>query len=567
MSQGIDTTSAADQSGAARVPDDVRIGLAFSGGGYRAAMFDLGTLSFLNSVKIDEKRTLLDCVVALSSVSGGTIPAMKYMLARARNEDIDAMIKELFEFLCNEDLVTHALDGLSKEKANPEVSAIKLMAEIYDKHLFGGATLGEIMDKIKSSTFPVKDYTALATDFESSLPFRFRIYDDSIGATCVFGNNGHRINISDARNITLGEALACSSCFPSGFEPMMFPDDFKFYSQLNNKNKYKKQVEKTEGEQEWHGFGIMDGGVADNQGIESILLAEERLHSHFSKKGSSNKAFDLVIISDVSSPDMKSKYEPHKEMLPKWLGKLTIGRLRNYGLISEAVMLVLFILSLVAGSGFWTGVTSVILAIVTLANVAGIWSKQKMFQAIGKTFVGDRARFISHLKFSTLESLLMNRATSVITMSSEVFLKRLRQLAYGSIYNDKAWTNRVFSTTVYELKPKKIESRVNNSLPRHLVPTEAMQQNSEKAASMDTTLWFTAEEKAAGMPQAIMAAGQYTACFNLLDHIDQIRKDKTNVSSALNNLLTSLEPQLLEAWEKFKSEDPQYGPQWMVPKR
>ena len=112
----------------------INIGMAFSGGGYRAATFNLGTLSFLNSVKLDDGKTLLDCVVALSSVSGGTIPAMKYMLTRARDESVDKMVEDLFNFLRDEDLVTHALNGLSQEKTNPEVSGIKIMAR-YGKEL------------------------------------------------------------------------------------------------------------------------------------------------------------------------------------------------------------------------------------------------------------------------------------------------------------------------------------------------------------------------------------------------------------------------------------------------
>ena len=66
--------------------NELNIGLTFSGGGYRAATFDLGALSMLNSVRLDDGRTLLDCVTALTSVSGGTIPALKYMLTMARDE-------------------------------------------------------------------------------------------------------------------------------------------------------------------------------------------------------------------------------------------------------------------------------------------------------------------------------------------------------------------------------------------------------------------------------------------------------------------------------------------------
>lgn len=152
--------------------NDLNIGMSFSGGGYRAATYDLGALSLLNSIHLDDGRTLLDCVTALSSVSGGTIPALKYMLARAQGQPVDEMVRELFGFLCNEDLMTHALQRLSDEKANRDASSIKIMAGIYDKMLFGGAVMGDIINNFDK--IPVKDYTALATDFDNSLPFRFR---------------------------------------------------------------------------------------------------------------------------------------------------------------------------------------------------------------------------------------------------------------------------------------------------------------------------------------------------------------------------------------------------------
>ncbi len=525
--------------------NDLNIGLTFSGGGYRAATFDLGALSFLNSLKLEDGRTLLSCVSALSSVSGGTIPAMKYMMALAHRQPVDDMVEEVFDFLCNEDLVVMALQGMSAEKANREASSIKIMAGIYDKYLFKGAVMGDIIDNIEH--IPVKDYTALATDFDYSLPFRFRVTE---GRTTtgdrlyygVFGNNKHNIGLKVARHITAGEAMACSSCFPSGFEPMMYPDDFKV----------SQQPEVVRGIDDR--FGIMDGGVSDNQGIESILKAEERRNHYREDKSRTDKALDLVIVSDVASPYMAG-YEPCEQMMPKSVGKLTLGRLRNYGLISLAVASVLFIVALVLGSGFWTGVMSVILAIVALANFVGALLKNKMFSTIAKTFIGNNATFISHLKFATLESMLMNRAKSVIMMSSEVFLKRMRQLNYSMLYDDPDWFNRRITNTIYELCPEERWS-TNSELPKYLAPSEAMQQNSEHAASMGTTLWFTDQEKATGMPQAILSAGQYTMCFNLLDYIEQIEKDPTNLTPA-HRLIVALKPQLIVAWDKFK-RDPLY---------
>lgn len=530
----------------------LNIGMAFSGGGYRAATFDLGTLSFLNSIRLDDGRTLLDCVSVLSSVSGGTIPAMRYMLARARGEDVDQMIEELFDFLCNGDLVGLAMEGLSAEKANRNVSSIKMMANIYDQHLFGNSTMADIIDNF--DRIPVKDYTALATDFDSSLPFRFRLTEGRMtdGARMtygVFGNNPHSIGRSIVRHITPGEALACSSCFPSGFEPMVYPNDFKVFQQPELASQIKGH------------FSIMDGGVVDNQGIDPILLAEERMKKYREDKTRTDKALDLVIISDVSTNHM-DYYEPSEQIMPDSIGKLTLGRLRNYGLICEVVTTVLFILALVMGNNFWLGVVSVILAIVTLLNISGALLKNKMFSAIGKTFIGDKAAFISHLKFATAEAMLMNRAKSLIIMTSEVFLKRLRQINYSSIYNDETWCNRLVSSTIYELSTQtKWESEHIMDTINELVPSEAIQQNSDQAMNMGTTLWFTDKDKAKGLPQAVIAAGQYNICYNLLDYINKIEIDPTNTTEA-HKLLIDCRPQLQEAWKKFQS-----NPQWMVPKR
>ena len=153
--------------------NELNIGMAFSGGGYRAATFDLGTLSFLHSIRLDDGRTLLECVKVLTSVSGGTIPALKYMLACAKGQPIDEMIRELFDFLCNGDLITPALQSIRAEKSNRDASSIKMMADVYDQCLFGGATMGDLIKNLDH--MPVEDYTALATDFDNSLPFRFRI--------------------------------------------------------------------------------------------------------------------------------------------------------------------------------------------------------------------------------------------------------------------------------------------------------------------------------------------------------------------------------------------------------
>ena len=537
---------------------EVNIGMTFSGGGYRAATFALGALSFLNSIRLDDGRTLLECVTVLSSVSGGSITALSYMLALSKKKPVDEMVADLFNFLCNEDLVTKAMQDMSAEKANPEASLIKIMARIYDEELFDNAVIGDIIgDKKNFIHFPVKHFTALATDFDYSLPFRFRLIEGSENdgtpmRYCVFGNQRNTIGRSIAPHVTLGEVLACSSCFPSGFEPMMYPDDFK----LSHNDKLAKGIKKR--------FGIMDGGLADNQGIEPVLLSENHMYKYRADKSRTDKALDLIIVNDVTSPYMDG-FRPSEQRLPTWAGKLTIGRLRNYGLISELIVLLLFIVSVVLGSSYWMGVMSVVVAIVTLANIVGALMKKKAFGAIAKTFVGDRAAFVSHLKFSTAEAMLANRAKSIIMMSSEVFLKRMRQMNYDTIYENEEWRNRTITSTVYELRPgERWKSSVKNKTSWTtdlLIPSDAIQRNSSKAAGMGTTLWFTDKDKTDGIPSALLADGQYTMCYNLLQYIEKIKNNSVNLTSA-HGLIIALESQLKAAWNKF-----QQCPQWMVPKK
>lgn len=534
--------------------NDLNIGMAFSGGGYRAAAYDLGTLSFLNSIRLEDERTLLDCVKVLTSVSGGSIPALKYMLACAKGQPIDEMVQELFNFLCNGDLITPALQSFRAEKANRDASGIKIMADVYDKCLFDGATMGDIIDNI--DRIPVKDFTTLATDFDNSLPFRFRITSGttSTGEKLrygVCGNGNNSIGLSVVPHIKLGEAMACSSCFPSGFEPMMFPDDFEVSQHPDIVAGINKR------------FGIMDGGIIDNQAIEPIQLAETRLSKSREDKTRTDKALDLVIISDVADDDVDDCYAPCEQLSPKWLGRLTLGRLRNYGLISEAVAMVLFIAALLLGNAFWQGVMTVILIIVTLLNIAGALLKNKMFGAIEKTFVGNRARFVTHLKFASAEAMLMNRAKSLITLTSEVFFNRMRTMNYGTLYSDGAWQNRVISSNIHELQPDESWEQKRSEGDPHkvaLIPSEAMFRNTVLAASMGTTLWFTPQDKAAGMPQAILASGQYHMCRRLLTYIVHIEKNPTNTTSG-HSLLIACKPQLMEAWKRFQND-----PLWMVPK-
>src|SRR5581483_8968341 len=137
-----------------------------------------------------------------------------------------------------------------------------------------------------------------STEFHNAVDFRFRNK-----GTGFFGNYYLRINNAQAAEVRLSDAMAASSCFPGGFEPILWPSDFLYENAKDLRAINPKEP-----------VGIMDGGIYDNQGIDTILRyknAEETLY------------FDCIIISDVSSPYM-NPYEPTEEKTKKGV---TLGQI------------------------------------------------------------------------------------------------------------------------------------------------------------------------------------------------------------------------------------------------
>ena len=273
------------------------------------------------------------------------------------------------------------------------------------------------------------------------------------------------------------------------------------------------------------------------------------------KKG---KAFDLVIVSDVSSPYMDA-YSPNKQMLPKSIGKWTLGNIQKGVRWTGALTTLLWIASILAGNHYLIGAMTVVWGLAAVVNLIMARSKKKLVNLLSKTIVGNITPWLKHLSLADIESLLMNRATSVLMMTSSVFLKRIRKMSYSSLHDDEEWHNRLITNTIYELRPEEKWAfmRKNNNLPEYLAPSPAMQENSRKAANMKTTLWFTQEDKDNGYPEAVFAAGRYTICYNLLKYIEDIQKDGDNTNEN-HELIISCKQQLMEAWAKFQ-ENPLEG--------
>lgn len=188
--------------------------LAFSGGGTRAAAMAYGVLEALNSVKIPsngttstlsankEKRTLLQEVDVISSVSGGSFTAAYYGLY---GDQIFKDFKERF-------LTRNVQRGLlTRVLFNPynwfrlwssKFGKSDLASEYYDKILFNGATMGDILQRHG----PV--VRIQATDISGGFPFDFTL--PTFAAIC-----------SDLQSYPVSRAVAASAAFPGPFTPIV----------------------------------------------------------------------------------------------------------------------------------------------------------------------------------------------------------------------------------------------------------------------------------------------------------------------------------------------------------
>lgn len=525
--------------------DTFKIALTFSGGGYRAATFHLGVLTYLDTIKT-HNSTLLQHVAALSTISGGTITGLRYMLGLSRGETVPEIFKKLYDFLLNTDLVTLALDNLSNYKKDQSASLIRTMASVYDKNLFDGACLEDLMEKLEETH--LSRFSANATDFTHGLPFRFQLTEkiqSSAGTAFEYGfigNNMIQLPRDVARHIHLSEILACSSCFPSGFEPLVFPQDFC----LGDSPEVKAYTSQTEP------LGIMDGGIVDNQGIEPVLLAEQQLKKDMPER--KDKCLELIIISDVSSPYMDA-YEPSDVKLPVGIRHLSLNKISKILGCSEIITTGLAVSSFFCPIGYITEVFVVIWILTTLIWAVYGLVKKLIIKAAKSSIIKQSVSSVLNLQVGDIATLVANRVNSVLMLTTSVFMKHIRRLEYDRIYNDPAWKNRNITNTVYELRQsERWESKIKEGkLPADLAPTTLIQENSDKAAAMGTTLWFTEEDKTKGIPDALIAAGQYTICWNLLEYIDKIKKDSSNLNDSHQGIL-ECEARLKADWEKFQKD-------------
>lgn len=546
-----------------------KIAMSLSGGGYRATVFHLGSMSYLNSLKFKDKP-LLQNVEMISTVSGGTITGVVYALGVAQGKSFETIYEDLREQLAKVDLLKDGFKMLGGERkwSNDLKSRnlINAFALQYDKAFTDGKTLADLGQLQKTH---LKRAVFNSTEFNNAINFRFKTISDDQS-----GNFYNKIPSKDRPLIKLSDIIASSSCFPGGFEPMLWPADYR-YDTISENHFFSPEKKQT---------GIMDGGIYDNQGIESIL----------NYKSDDKPYFDLVIISDVASPNMTpwqpmeppKKVSSWKKMTLKAFGK-RVRAIKNWGLgVIAATIVGLNIYPIINGydDSALTGVLvtlSISLGLLAIAILALYAWAFKTWRKFLESLKNGKLKFylekmeglkIEDISIVALEPLIANRVTSLMTLMIDVFLKVVRRLNYDKLYEDGDYVYRRISNLVRELTEKDYkvqlnrekqlqeESTASGKLRGHYADAVGpkIKEVAEAAADFGTTLWFTETEVTAGMLDKLTASGQFTMCYNMILYLEKVIYDPKSGFSAFNQAtqqeLMILYDQCWLDWLAFKND-------------
>lgn len=221
-----------------------RIGLALSGGGFRAAGFHLGVMRKLRELNLLNKIDVVSCV------SGGSIAGAFVALNWTDPSNLDRLEK----YLSTRSI---AVSSFIAGALNPFETRLEALAESYDRDLFKSQTMSALSGGPR--------LYLNATNLATGNMFSFVAGE---GGRAEMGD--YELGFVDASNFAICKAVAASSAFPPVFPPLPLSSS-----------------EYTPG-QDVEYVTLTDGGVYDNMGIAPALNKLTKL--------------DYLIVSDGGKP-------------------------------------------------------------------------------------------------------------------------------------------------------------------------------------------------------------------------------------------------------------------------
>ena len=224
--------------------EEKRLGLALSGGGFRAAAFHLGVFKKLQELGLLWKIDLLTCVSG-GSIAGGFL---------ALNWGKDDAIDKLETYLGSASIaVSSVIGGI----LDPFSSRLDKLAKSYERDLFGKKTL----DVLKDGPRIYFNSTNMSTG---------NMFFFVAGGGLKTEMGEHELGVVSAEGFRISRAVAASSAFPPVFPPLKIKE---------------KDYPASKGDY----VTLTDGGVYDNLGVNPL----------FRKK---RNKIDYAIVSDGGKP-------------------------------------------------------------------------------------------------------------------------------------------------------------------------------------------------------------------------------------------------------------------------
>ncbi len=515
-----------------------KIALCLSGGGYRAAGFHLGTLDYL------DRLGLRDHVTILSTVSGGTFVGTSYVVSLAEKKPFESFFTNYYAYLRDSTYVESLLTLLGTERPDrpgKSRNLIQAAAELYASTFLGdGRGRPLLLGKILDADIPLMAIFN-ATNFYSGENFLFQKNPDVTGCA---GTSFAHLSPEDVRNVRLGDIAAASSCFPGGFEPLAFPEDFVWPGETPVLQHYVLGQGETPPT-----VPLMDGGVEDNVGLGSVI----RVIS------AGEDEPDLIIASDVDAkPVDLYKDFPLKPDAPSFLQResrigMTMGSLNR---LLTAVLAFLALVMVGQGVSLWRDISggsfrlaglfsplvTILLATVVAGEIIGVrrlfrrclldWFDEKMTP-------GARGSWEAFQRLTVGQAINMVklRLSSLVAMTMNVFMRCICSLTYDILQTDPEFSQKIIKDMIYFVLDEKNNGYFNTYFSPQ--PSPRLMEVVGSVANMNSTLWW---EKEFQLP-CLVACGQISLCLSLFEHY----RHGTEGGSEVQGLLERLQ----EDWEKL----------------
>ena len=483
-------STARDRANTEEHPLRGEIAVCLSGGGYRAAAFHLGTFQMLEELSLRER------VKVVSALSGGAIFSACYAIALRDETSFESFAQDFEDKLAITNPMAAAFNALPTSGTQSQApSLIRSMADAYAQDGFIGEM--RFVELQRSDSVPA-DLIFGTTEFLSGKAFRFQL---SRRTNPTVGNRAP-LDIADevAEDMRLADIVAASSCFPAAFEPMIFPQDFTWSEPLSQvKQKLSPALQE--------GVPLMDGGIYDNQGVDGALAVYRR-------KGMEP---GLLLVCDTSAREDQCYEPPTKQQRggPKLRTLRRLGKAFFFGSLLSTLALTFKAFSEIKEQDFGL-LDTLMFGLPVLVCLGLAFTLRKIDQriAIEQARIHEQTSValwptLSQLRIFDFVDLLNARVLSLVSLTNDIFMKRVRSLIQTSLHIDDKYRDRVISNQIYDLDRNRKTLFKENPW---LKPTDRVAAMAREAEAVPSAVWFENRKQL----NNVVACGRATTCFSLL---------------------------------------------------